>query len=199
MYKLIPSEKGFFVLHAWANPNNRALSYSQYYISQMVVGNNDSEGSVFSLKAPPTSSRCSLEPSTQALTHFGCNMSTAELAAIMAWLSVTWFRFLSASKVIIGTLNKVNAHILPDFLLCQEWCWYEQLESLGLLRMCSWLSAIVRDSTSAPNSHLHCTEMWRDLRLSVLLDFFQMIKCPTDFSYWKILLVAANSWYSPWH
>lgn len=44
---------------------------------------------MFSLKAPPTSSRCSLEPSTQALTHFGCNMSTAEVAAVMAWLSVT--------------------------------------------------------------------------------------------------------------
>lgn len=66
-----------------------ALSYSQYYISQIVVENNDSEGSVFSLKAPPTSSRCSLEPSTQALAHFVCKISAAELAAIMAWLSVT--------------------------------------------------------------------------------------------------------------
>lgn len=57
--------------------------------------------------------------------HFGCNMSAAELAAIMAWLSASislscFRRFLSGAKVVIGTWNEVNTFYQTPYKACQE-------------------------------------------------------------------------------
>lgn len=51
-----------------------------------------------------------------------------------------------------------------------------------------------------PILNLCCMGLWRDLELTVLLDFFQMTYHPTDFSYPKMLLITATLSYVPsWH